>query len=119
MKRDWDVIRAVLLEIEESDESNISNLRYDSDAGDTVKAFHAFMLQDAGMISGKSNAHQKTLTRVLLTPKLTWEGRELLDTLRSKPLWEKMKAKAASTGIEITFDSLKALAKWALGQMLA
>lgn len=119
MKRDWDVIRDVLLEIEASDESNLGNLRYDSQAGDTVKAAHAFMLQDAGFVEGKSNAYKTALSRVLFTPRLTWEGRDLLDTLRSKPVWEKVKEKAASTGIELTFDGVKMLAKWAMEQLVS
>jgi Hypothetical protein (DUF2513). len=50
---------------------------------------------------------------------LTWQGHELLDTIRSKAVWERIKTTAKEKSIELTFDSVKALGKLALEWVLA
>ena len=41
------------------------------------------------------------------TPRLTLAGHELLATMRSKDLWEKIKSTAESKGFELTFEFIK------------
>ncbi len=55
----------------------------------------------------------------MINPNLTWEGHDLLDTIRSKPIWEKIKSLAQAKGIELTFDAVKALGVFAYKQILA
>jgi len=55
----------------------------------------------------------------ILSPELTWEGHDLLDTLRSKPVWERVKKTAQEKGIELTFDAVKALGKAALAAIIS
>jgi hypothetical protein len=45
---------------------------------------------------------------------LTWQGHELLDTIRSKPVWDKIKSTALDKGLELTFDTVKLLGAKAL-----
>ncbi|MDC4272652.1 DUF2513 domain-containing protein, partial [Acinetobacter baumannii] len=40
---------------------------------------------------------------------LTWQGHELLDTVRSKPVWDKIKSTALDKGLELTFDTVRAI----------
>jgi len=51
-------------------------------------------------------------------PRLTMAGHDLLDTMRSKPVWDKVKETAQSKGIELTFDAVKMLGTWALKQIM-
>ncbi|MGQ0430350.1 MAG: DUF2513 domain-containing protein [Gammaproteobacteria bacterium] len=113
MKRDWDVIRQVLTEIEED---NQDRLTY-GDQEDRIKTRHAFLLRDAGFISGIDASTMEG--KALLTPELTWEGHELLATIRSKPLWEKITKAAQDKGIELSFEAVIALAKTALAAVLS
>jgi len=55
----------------------------------------------------------------ILSPELTWQGHELLDTIRSKAVWERIKTIAKEKSIELTLDSVKALGKLALEWVLA
>ena len=48
------------------------------------------------------------------SPRLTMAGHDLLDTMRSTTIWEKIKTTAKSKGIELTFDAIKALGALAL-----
>ena len=54
----------------------------------------------------------------LMAPELTWAGRDLLDTLRSKPVWERIKTTAKEKGLELTFDVVKGLGKVALDYVM-
>jgi hypothetical protein len=120
MKRDWDVIREVLLEVESVPEEGRVNFGYaisSKQAGaERSKAEHAFLLRDAGYLSaidvGDLDANR------MLGPVLTWAGHDLLDTLRSKPVWERVKTMAKDKGLELTFDTVKALGKVALDYVI-
>ncbi|WP_079744105.1 DUF2513 domain-containing protein [Pseudomonas aeruginosa] len=50
---------------------------------------------------------------------LTWAGYDLLDTIRSKAVWERIKSTAQDKGIELTFDAVKALGKYALDWVIS
>jgi hypothetical protein len=113
MKRDWDVVRQVLLEIEEGNEGKATY----GDNTDPVKTGHAFLLRDAGYISA-IDANTPS-GRALIHPALTWVGHDLLDTIRSKTVWERVKQIAKDKGIELTFDAVKLLAVKALELVVA
>jgi hypothetical protein len=129
MKRDWDVIREVLLEVEElSDDANDRGPNYRGQKvygmgdehfpGEAVKSAHAMMLWKAGYIHA---INASTMGGdAIISPDLTWQGRDLLDTLRSKPVWERIKKTSNDTGIELTFDTVKMLGtaavKWVAAQ---
>jgi len=112
MKRDWDVIRQVLAEIEDDDRERLTY----GDREDRIKTGHAFLLRDAGFLSGIDASTMDG--RALLTPKLTWEGHELLAAMRSKPLWERIKHAARDKGIELSFAAVVALGKVALASLI-
>jgi hypothetical protein len=114
MKRDWDVIREVLIEVEEYDIEDPPGLRFEIGEGQgfTSRAQHALLLHSAGFLEGVP--YKTSSSEGLLNPQLTWQGHELLDTIRSKTVWEKVKAMAAEKGLELTFDAVKALGKAAI-----
>jgi hypothetical protein len=120
MKRDWDVVRQVLIEIEELDASERELKIYNAGEGndaDRIKAEHVLLLWKAHFLSGidaTSNSGS-----ALLSPDLTWEGHDLLETMRSQAVWERIKTVAKDKGIELTFDAVKALGKLALDLVLA
>ncbi len=113
MKRDWDIIREVLLEIEAD---NNGKSTYGDDE-QPLKTGHAFLLRDAGFISAiDASTHSG---RALIHPELTWAGHELLDTIRSKPVWDKIKSTAQEKGLDLTFDTVIALGKAAVAWIIA
>lgn len=113
MKRDWDVIRQVLSEVESGDRHKLQF----HESKDPMATEHAFLLFDAGYIKA---VNATTFDgRALINPELTWEGHDLLDTIRSKSVWERIKQLAKEKGVELTFDSVKLLAAKALEMTLA
>lgn len=117
MKRDWDVIREVLIEVEGLKRQELPGFFYSTDPnGDpkgAAKADQALILYRAGFLNG-------TLTEYFSDPStfhapvLTWSGYDLLETMRSKPIWDRIKTTAQEKGLELTFDAVKVLGKQAL-----
>jgi hypothetical protein len=120
MKRDWDLIREVLIEVEALSEFERGDAWYGVNREgieiDDSKHQHALMLWKAGYLEGEDGTD--LAGPKLLAPNLTWAGHDLLDTLRSKPVWEKIKTIAQEKGIELTFDAVKTLGKTALGMIV-
>lgn len=120
MKRDWDVIRAVLTEVEGLSEQQRNDFGYGEGEhfeNDPAKVEHALLLYrerfieaiDCSTLAGPG----------ILSPRLTWAGHDLLDTIRSKPVWERVKTLARDKGLELTSDAVKALGGVALNQVLS
>lgn len=49
---------------------------------------------------------------------LTWKGYELIDVIRSQPVWDKIKSSALDNGLELTFDAIKLLGAKAVALVL-
>jgi hypothetical protein len=116
MKRDWDLIREVLIEVEALDTHTRGQKQYgvrrEHPEATDAKAEQAFLLHQAGFINAKDLGSKDGQLIVPLA--LTWQGHELLDTMRSKPVWERIKKMSKEKGLELTFDAVRLLAKMAL-----
>lgn len=120
MRRDWDVIREVLSEIEGLTPPTREEFGYGVHRGyvaDQAKVEHAKLLLEAGFIRGIETSTLEGFG--LLSPELTWAGHDLLDTIRSRRVWEQIKTTARDKGLELTFDVVKALAGVAIQKIVA
>lgn len=113
MQRDWDFVRELLTDIE--GEVNTFK-KYNNTAHEEKYLQHVRMLDQAGFINGLSakKAIGGRWGVVQNDPHLTWDGHDLLNTLRSQTVWEKIKERSKETGIDLTTDSVKAFGAWAL-----
>lgn len=113
MKRDWDVIREILIEVEvlgNDERDHLTYALYDNPTeADQLKSEHAILLWKAGYLEAIDVG--TLMGPAIMSPSLTWQGHDLLDTLRSKAVWERIKLTAKEMGIELTFDAVKALGK--------
>lgn len=104
MKRDWDVIRAILIATEEDRFDEYLEKTED----DKFILGNTTLLIEAGFLSGEALESLDGIDDVFVKD-LTWQGHELLDVIRSKPVWEKIKMTALEKGLELTFDVVKTL----------
>lgn len=120
MKRDWDLIRDVLIEVEALNPARFEDIRYGPlrQSDNVAKDSQAVLLWKAGFIEGV-DASSMDLGDSVIAQELTWSGHELLDTIRSKPVWEKIKSTAQEKGIELTFDTVMALGKAAVAWIIS
>ncbi|ARU31591.1 hypothetical protein CAP31_07765 [Sulfuriferula sp. AH1] len=132
MKRDWDLIRKQLNDVEEgndlfyeipsepvweSQEWDIYEKQLQEHRAIEGRIFgHFELLVNAGYIDGLQvvRSADGLFSYGLHSPRLTRAGHDLLDTMRSATIWEKIKTTAKAKGIELTFDAIKALGALAL-----
>jgi hypothetical protein len=109
MKRDMDLAREILLEVERHDGDPWDLPTSFTMAGDAARlAYHAMLLHQAGFIHAVDYSGGETLDWRPVY--LTWDGHEFLDTIRDKAIWEKTKQGAAAAG-GFSVDLLKDLAR--------
>lgn len=106
MKRDMDLIRKILLTVEEYDENSteIPLLQIDGEDGMAVY-YHAKLLIDAGFIEGTIVSGPGVYVTAM-----TWSGHDFLDTVRSETVWDKTKGLVKEKTGSVSLDVLKALA---------
>ena len=103
MKREMDIIRAVLRTAEDGDRKHLPSL-------DTqIIGFHVQLCMDAGFIEGKvisdSNGHTLTYQRWAIM-RLTWHGADALDAMRDDTVWNKAKDHVLKPTASWTFSVL-------------
>lgn len=124
MKRDLNLFRTILLEIEKMpagedwvlnrDSSNL----YINDSEEKNILEHLILMQDARLIT-------KAVTKggdgfyELCPCNLTNEGHDFLDAVRSSSVWEKIKATVLDKGISYSIESIIFLAKKFAKEQLA
>lgn len=120
MKRDWDLIREVLLEVEALNPAKFETKQYGplAKSENAAKDIHAVMLWKAGFIAG-AGANYCSEGEAVTAQALTWTGHELLDTIRSKPVWERIKCTAQEKGIELSYDAVIKLGKAAVAWIIS
>ena len=105
MKRDWDLIRQILLTVEAANaDERISDNDID---GCTPEHFHhnAILLTEAGFVHAMILQNLETT----LIESLTWEGHEFLDSIRDDATWDKIKMVAKEKSISLSFAAIKAI----------
>lgn len=114
MKRDWEIIRTILLRLEEASTAN-TNLTPGKipEFPEQEVAYNMRLLDQAGYLSGKfheSRSGSGTINAAIVT-NLTNAGHVLLDAIRSETVWEKTKDTFKSKGLDMTFDMVIAVGK--------
>ncbi len=110
MKRDWDLIRKILLSVEECEDSSDPNNppHYDIDNYDAKFINHQIrILFDADLLTSKSEPilehRQPTVYWNLM---LTWNGHEFLDKIRSDDDWEETKSALEERKLFPSFETI-------------
>ncbi|MEM0949292.1 MAG: DUF2513 domain-containing protein [Pseudomonadota bacterium] len=97
MKRDLEVIRKILLQVEASDDDPTTLKDVTIPGVEQLKiSHHIEMLSEAGFVDAVDcttmDGHDWQVSR------LTWNGYELLDAIRDEEVWEGTKSKLAKVG---------------------
>jgi len=109
MRRDIELIRILLLELEGVEIVDLS--RYSSDQLN----YHRALLREGGLAEGIINyptSHQTDIPDLAILQRLTWDGHEFLGNARSEKTWNKAKSLVADKGLAFSIEALKI----ALGQ---
>jgi hypothetical protein len=121
MKRDMELIRQVLLQVEEKSTGpvrTIDDLEVEGYNHDQI-VYHVWLLTQAGLLHAKDFS---SMSGVDWRPVcLTWQGTELLDSIRDQEVWGKTKdgmRKVGGAGVELMWELAKAYTKAKLTETL-
>lgn len=118
MKRDLDLVREVLLQVEALPAGPPAQYRT-SEIDDPVLLAHFELVIAAGLVNGKIARSQGTRGDVISISGLTWEGHEWIEMVRSQAVWSEIKSTLLDNGGALTFELTKALATKLLRDRLA
>ena len=117
MKRDMEVIRKVLLAIEEQYEDvAIYDLKVE-DLGMKTIAYHCNLLYNAGYVNDYKAQYVESELYSFGVSSLTWEGHEFLDKIRDDSIWNKTKEQIAKKGLPMVIDVVKDIATSVISEM--
>lgn len=122
MKRDWDVVRDLLTKLEELPNRDhyvsLGDFQLsDKDAAYKV-SYHMELLIEAGIVEGKMRQVLGGGPINFTALRLTWAGHEFLDAIRNDTVWNKTKETFTTKGLDMTFETIKAVAAAAMTSML-
>lgn len=106
MKRNWDLVRKILIKLEEQADAQ-GLLTSDAFVGfdtETV-AYHFKMLQQAGMIEAIETGGVMAFDYAAQS--LTWVGHEFLDKIRKETVWNSIKKTIKEKGLDLSVDAIK------------
>lgn len=109
MKRDMDLVRQILLSVEETDGvSDWGTLQF-PDVEPRLVRYHTTLLVDAGFLDGQNDRWaDDDGDDHWLNVQLTWQGHEFLDGARNDARWEKAKTIMQGAG-GFALDVMKTL----------
>lgn len=111
MKRDWELIRKIMIAIEEAPfDVHISSFSIDGYDPEFV-GYHLKLLSDARLIDS-INSSSDEMRYEYYVQELTLTGHEFLDNIRSDTNWNKIKKIVKDKGLELTFDTVKSAASY-------
>ena len=112
MKRDLELSRELLLAMEESpSELSTNSLTERFEQPGEILAYHALLLEDAGLIhAAVTPKSRKVHPQAAVLLRLTHEGHEFIESVRSDTTWNNLKQYVTKKGLEVTLDTaVKAL----------
>ena len=107
MKRDMDLVRKILLALEEHSEADSIFELTIPDCEQEVVGYHVMLMAEGGLIQAEDVSD---MTDCDWWPRrLTWAGHDFLDSARDNSIWNRAKAKIGSTIGSASFDVFKSL----------
>ena len=111
MKRNWDVIRELLSKTEDCSHPGdyVQLSSFPPERGAEI-SYHMELLFEAGLVDGQMSKTIGPGSYDFFATRLTWNGHEFLDGIRSETVWQKTKKAFATKGVTMTFDLVKSVA---------
>ena len=112
MKRDLDLLRAILIKIESLEPSyGIMRLHtfHELCDDDVVLSLHIQLLRDTGFIEVTDSLYADDMVQDFLISRITFAGYDYLDTVRNESIWNEIKQKISTIGGSVSIDVIKSI----------
>lgn len=110
MKRDFDLIRDILLQIESSNSTNLTIDNFINLASKNVLAYHIHLIYEAGFIKAYDITCIGNDYPMYQIQWLTNSGHDYLDAIRSDDIWKDTKSNLLKIGGSASLDVIKTVA---------
>jgi len=119
MERNWELVRKILLALEAKQSTRESLNPEEIEGFDSeVVSYHILILDEAGLV--EANCSQAfTAPLNCFGERLTWEGHEFLDEIRSDTVWKNTKSLLKDKGIALSFEAIGMAVKTVISSMLS
>lgn len=107
MQRDMDLVREILLAIEQSPDPYLINHPVISGYSNDVVTYHIGLMKEAALIDGNSSHVMGQSMPSYIMIRLTWDGHEFLDNARDNTNWRKTRTTVGQKIGSVSFDVLK------------
>lgn len=120
MRRDMDLIRGLLMQVEEVDRPvGIGELDFLGHGREEV-AYHVELMQACGLIDARVRRVKGNMLADCTVLGLTWDGADFLDSMRDERVWARAKGAIRDTVGSTTLDVVRAVCgKVALSMVMA
>lgn len=109
MKRDMELVRKILFEIEDKYVSTmLIGLQIEGYDQATV-AYHCKIMHEAGLISEYKSHYASNELNIFFVGSLSWEGNDYLDKIRDDSIWNKTKATIKERGLPLMIETIKTI----------
>ena len=109
MKRDMELIRKLLMMIEDSPDAYAPEITEAEGYSSDMVDYHKALLVDAGLVVGSEGQMMGKQSPCVDLTRLSWAGHEFLDAAKEDTRWNKAMKLVRDKGGAITFEVLKAL----------
>jgi len=118
LKRNWDIIRKILIKIEESptEYSEVESGSIEGVDSETA-AYHMRLMIESGLVVG--SCRSSITAPWCHISRLTWEGHEFLDKIKRDTIWDKVKEQSMQRGIALSMEVIKQAAGNLISQVLS
>jgi hypothetical protein len=120
MERNMELIRKILLHLEEKEDVSSFNAVNIEGYHPKVVSYHIKLLSQAGLIEAKSLTTKDT-HGIWWAKSLTWYGHDYIESVKNDTIWNKTKEGIKSKGLElgqVSFEVLKEYAKLQIKEKL-
>lgn len=110
MRRDFDIVRRLLLEVEGYGPDVVDKTFSELDDDSPEDVYHALLLVEAGYLDGKIQGRGGGI-KVIWVDGLTWKGHDFLDAIKDDTIWRRTKDRIVSTVGTASAEVVKAVAE--------
>jgi len=108
MKRDMDLIRTILIEMERNESPNDQAEIHADGYSDDQIVYHLKLLKEAGLIEAIDVSSFEGMA--FIPRNLTWRGHEFLEAARNEGVWQMVKDQLKDRGMSLPFSLIQDLA---------
>ncbi|ARG97496.1 DUF2513 domain-containing protein [Legionella micdadei] len=111
MKRNWDMIRDILLKVEALEPNALLTLDSFPLNEHNEVSYHLEILEEAGLLRGKIHKTPGGSPHNFHLIHLTWLGHDFLESIRSEAIWTEIKDRLSSKKIRLNIENIMAVAQ--------